>query len=228
MRKYLNKILRKYNYELIVRSHFIAALNKHYRKTKTLTFVQIGANDGVRFDDLYDFVTHRNSQGLVVEPIKFYFEKLKQNYAAYPSITPVNMAIHSQDKTATIHYVDPSKSSELPEWTEGMGSLNPDHHKKGQIDSAHMISEQVACCSLMELFDTYHINNLDLLQIDVEGYDAEIIKLIDFSVIKPYFIKYESCNLSSSDRMEAEDILRKAGYRLFEEHGDTIAICSTN
>ena len=42
-----------------------------------------------------------------------------------------------------------------------------------------------------DLCDKYEIRHIDFLQIDTEGYDAEIIKSIDFTKIKIDTIKYE-------------------------------------
>ncbi len=42
----------------------------------------------------------------------------------------------------------------------------------------------------------YKIKRIDLLQIDTERYDYDIIKQIDFSLIKPRMICYETHNLT--------------------------------
>jgi hypothetical protein len=66
--------------------------------------------------------------------------------------------------------------------------------------------------------------DLDYLQIDTEGFDYEILKMIDFSIIKPKLIKFESVNLSISDKQSANLLLVCNGYYLFDELGDTVAI----
>ena len=54
--------------------------------------------------------------------------------------------------------------------------------------------------SLDELLIRHHIDDLDLLQIDAEGYDLEIIAMIDFNTTRPRFINYERVLLQESER----------------------------
>lgn len=204
--------------------HFRRILRRHYKATDDFFFVQIGANDGVSFDKLYDFVTTHACKGLVVEPLELYFERLKENYKDFPDIVPVKRAVHRTEKTALLHHVDPKKISQLPAWASGIGSMNPDHHKKSQTPSEHMIAEEVQCVHLMELLAQHHVDHIDLLQIDVEGYDAEVIRMIDFDLIPPHIIKYEHQVLSSADQNELTALLTRQGYRMFTQDFDTIAI----
>lgn len=56
----------------------------------------------------------------------------------------------------------------------------------------------MACTSLIQLVKDHDLFGLDYLQIDTEGFDDEIIKMIDFSIIKPKLIKFELVHLSKS------------------------------
>ena len=134
---------------------------------RVLTFAQIGANDGVRFDGLYEFVTTHNCRGIVVEPLGIYYQKLKENYAVYPDIHSIKIAVHATELQSTMYHVDPEKLGRLPGWSQGIGSLDPNHHKKTDILADCIVTEEVECLHLMELFQIYKISELDLLQIDV-------------------------------------------------------------
>jgi hypothetical protein len=81
--------LKRVGYEIVHRSRLIDLLELRLRDNPDLCFVQIGANDGLRFDSLYAFVTSRRCRGLVVEPLKDYFERLQLNYRDYERIIPV-------------------------------------------------------------------------------------------------------------------------------------------
>jgi transcription antitermination factor NusG len=63
------KINRR-NYKLY---SFKRSLEKTFKTNKEFSFIQVGANDGISFDDLYDFVTKRKSFGVVIEPVKVTF-----------------------------------------------------------------------------------------------------------------------------------------------------------
>ena len=223
MRRPLNRILKKFGYEIVKRSRFYDLLEKMRREREHFTFVQVGANDGVRFDNLYFFVTEKKCRGLVIEPLRDYFERLVVNYQDYLDIKPIRVALHPTLDKCTLHRVDPARAHELPHWAAGIASFLPGHHTLSETPSEYMIQEEVPCIPLMKLLQVENITGLDLLQIDTEGFDAEILKMLDFSVIAPRAIKYEHVGLSREDRQDAEQRLRQQGYKIFHEGGDTIA-----
>ena len=51
----------------------------------------------------------------------------------------------------------------------------------------------------MTLIANNNIEGLDYLQIDTEGYDVEILKMIDFNIIMPKLIRFECSNLKKSE-----------------------------
>ena len=190
-----------------------------------INFIQVGANDGVSFDFLFDFLNTRDSEGVVIEPIKEYFLELKKNYNQNNNIVKINKAIHNSEKKISIYKIDPNAVNKYPDWVRGIASLDQAHHKKLNIESKDIIDEIVEADSFMNVMNQNLKNfDLDYLQIDTEGFDYEILKMIDFSIIKPKLIKFESVNLSISDKQSANLLLVCNGYYLFDELGDTVAI----
>lgn len=225
MRKLINRALKHVGYEVVRRSRLIDLLEQQLRRNPDFCFVQIGANDGLRFDSLYAFVTDHGCRGLVVEPLKDYFERLKLNYRDYERIIPVNLAIHATQRKCMLHRLDPKRLGAVPGWAAGAGSVLPEFNQVAHgIPAEYMIEEEAECVTLMELLRIYDVRSVDLLQIDVEGYDGEIIKMIDFSTIRPAIIKYEHQHLPAAERGEVERILRANGYRLWPEKMDTLAV----
>lgn len=222
MKKSINRILARFGYRITRISKF-ASLRKSVAGTaEDFSFVQIGANDGQRFDSLFEFVTGTRSNGLVVEPLPDFYERLALNYKNYPAVRPVRYALHPTLNSCPIYRVDPKREQELPPWAAGIASFLPDHHVRLGIPSEFIVTEDVPCISLMELLRSEGITQLDLLQIDTEGFDAEIIGMIDFEEIQPRLLKYEHANLSASQQASAAAILRAQGYRMFREGGDTV------
>jgi hypothetical protein len=76
---------------------------------------------------------------------------------------------------------------------------------------------------LMELLETHEMLNAQLLQVDTEGYDGEILKMIDFSRFRPALIKYEHKNIEAAERRTLESALREHDYKTVVEGTDTIA-----
>jgi FkbM family methyltransferase len=188
-------------------------------------FIQVGANDGVSFDILYNVVTERKSRGIVIEPLKDFYERLCDNYKDFPEIKKVNKAVHHTDRIVTMYRVDPARQHELEVWTSGIASFDPNHHKKSNTPNSYIVEERVDAAPLMELVEEfYQIKECDLLQIDVEGFDYQVLKTIDFKKLNPVVIKYEYANLPEDEKKKSKQLLKKYGYYLFKSNDDMIGV----
>lgn len=223
--KISNKLLKLFN---IKRRFYFSSkeiLEKNFPENNNFTFIQIGANDGKSFDFLFDFVVKRKSSGVVLEPVKEYFEELNFNYSGFPNIIKINKAAHPTEKKVVINRINPSAVQKYPDWAKGIASLDQEHHKKTGIDSNDIIEEEVDADTLMNLINAnIGTQKVDYFQVDTEGFDFEVIKMLDFDCLKPDIIKYESINLDKFDNERLILLLKKYNYFLFSEFGDTVAI----
>lgn len=223
---FYNKIINKFIglfKRLLLKFNLKSILEKNFKINKPFVFVQVGANDGVSFDFLYDFVVLRKSSGIVIEPIKEYYDELIENYINFDGIIKVNKAIHPIEKQLSIYKINPTSKSKYPDWVKGIASFNLNHHKNLNINTNDIVTETVDCDTLMNIVN---IDNIDYFQIDTEGFDFEVLKMIDFKIIKPKIIKYEHVSLSLNDKNKAKELLIKHGYFIFSEQNDTIALKS--
>ncbi len=225
LRNFINKIIKPLGFVLEKQSRFEQILNAEYSRDHDFSFVQIGANDGIKFDNLFNFVTNNTCTGIVVEPIQSYFDQLNSNYINYPDVTPIRVAIHKDLDQAIIYKVSDKFLSKVPDWAQGIASFNKDHHLNLGIPTEYIVEEPVNCIPLMDLFKQQNIEKINLLQIDVEGYDAEVIKMINFDTIKPIIIKYEHSS-TTADNDHIHQLLTKNGYKIINEGNDTIAVLS--
>ncbi len=228
--KGLNQFLRPFGYKverLDQISFFEPLLYRRLAKSPNFFFVQVGANDGVSSDPIREFVTRNQVAGLAVEPLKDIYQKLVQNYRDYPKVKPVNLALHRTAEFIEIHRVDPAKGSRLGEWVQGIGSIHPRHHERTGMAEEVMTTETVPCLTLTALLREHGVRHLDLLQIDTEGYDLEIIRMIDFNGIKPSIIRFEHGMpdgiMSAQDFKECAGLLLDQGYYVITEAYDAIA-----
>jgi hypothetical protein len=102
-----------YRLTLIDRISFLEPLLYSLLKANGhVSFVQIGANDGKQSDALYRFIAMNRAKvsGIVVEPVKDYFQELSLNYRRFPTIIPVNVAIHHEEKHMTMYRSTPPSS----------------------------------------------------------------------------------------------------------------------
>ena len=221
LKEWLKSLLFRAGYEVRKLSRFEWLLLRELATGRPFVFVQVGANDGVSFDSLYWFVTTHGATGLVVEPLADMYELLKYNYRSYPRIVPVRAAVHPSRATVTLHRVRPGSWDHLPPWATGIASVDPLWHRISQIPDEEIVTEEVPAVHLMTLLADYGITRLSLLQIDTEGFDVEVVKMIDFGVIRPSIIKYEAVRPGAQD--DAERLLRLQGYRLERCGNDMVA-----
>lgn len=222
------KICNKYGRGIFLKNKILSSqsiLEKNFKVNSNFTFIQVGANDGISFDFLYGFVTKRKSIGVVIEPIKEYYNELKENYLNYSKIVKINKAIHPIEKQISLYKISPNSIDKYPDWVKGIASFDNEHHKRLKIKSEDIIEEIVEADNLMAtIVENYNRKKVDYLQVDTEGFDYEVLKMIDFNVIKPTIIKYEYANLKIEDQKSAVLLLQAEGYYLFNEFGDTIGI----
>ena len=72
---------------------------------------------------------------------------------------------------------------------------------------------KVPCLSFESLCRRHGVGAIDLIHIDTEGYDYEVIKLIDFSAHRPALLLYEHKHLSPADRAACRRLIEaQQGY----------------
>lgn len=200
---------------------------KNFPESKGFSFVQIGGNDGVSFDFLYSEVLKRDSKGLIVEPSPRYFKDLIKNYQDKIKINLVNKAIFRNNKIVELFEANERGLKKLPEWAKGVGSIDKDHLMKNKLTEDDIDVFEVEGITFMDLMRNYpDFLSVDYLQIDTEGYDFEILKLIDFSKFSCDFIRYEKANLSSSDLEKSEKLLKSNGYQIIGDAYDNFCFKS--
>ncbi|CAM4153139.1 FkbM family methyltransferase [Gillisia hiemivivida] len=200
-------------------------LERNFHRKKEFNFIQVGANDGISFDFLYEFVITRKSSGVVIEPVSDYFKELVNNYKDFPDIIKINKAIHSFEKSKKIFKIKNSSRHKYYDWVKGIASFDENHHNKTNISKEDMEEEHVQADTLMNIITDFYSNKkIDYLQVDTEGYDLEILKMLDYTIIKPLIIKYEHSNLDKADINASKKLLIREGYSLFNEGNDTVGI----
>lgn len=195
-----------------------------------LFFIQIGSNDGIVHDPLYRHVLRNHWKGILIEPVKYYFELLKRNYAGSSQLVFENIAISERDGYRDFFRIREGFDF-LPQWTKGLGSFNRDvlmkHRWVIPNIQQYLVQEQVECLSFASLLARHAVEKIDLIMIDTEGYDFEIIKQFDFTGTRPAVIIYEHKHIARRDRLNCERLLKEQNYRLRKHFGNTLAYNST-
>jgi FkbM family methyltransferase len=185
-----------------------------------LTFIQIGAFDGVTKDPLFDYIGKYGWRGVLVEPQPGPAEQLRELYGSNERVVIMQAAIDRGADKRTLYVIE---SDTIPVWARGMASFDRQHVEKHSYlipDIKNMIREiEVECISFDDVLESLPDKHVDLLQIDAEGADVEILKEFPFELLKPAIVHWEIKNLTKLQREEGFDRLSKFGYR-FAPSGD--------
>lgn len=216
---------------------FIEFLDGYSKKQPDLFFIQVGSNDGIQHDPLYKFIKRDNWKGIMMEPQKHAFSKLTYAYRK-DNVHLVNKAIAETN--------DPKKLYKIAftnqRWASGISSFLRQHVEDriadGHVDRQckkygitppankedYITFDEVQCINFPTLLDEFDVKKVDLLHIDTEGFDYEVIKLFDFSKMKPGVIAFEHTHLSADDYEACKTLLKKTGYQLQAFNADTVAV----
>lgn len=200
-------------------------LSKNFPESNPFSFIQIGTNDGISFDFLYHFVNKRNTKGIVVEPVKVYFDELCHNYSDNFNIVKINKAIHKELKEASIFKVEDSQVKNYPDWVKGIASFQKSHLEKFKIlREQDIIEVKVKADTLENIIEESEILDFDYLQIDTEGYDYNVFEMFDHKRRKPQVIRAEYINLNKDEKLKFRKKLSVNGYHIFFEGLDIVAV----
>ncbi|MFY9938401.1 MAG: FkbM family methyltransferase [Silvibacterium sp.] len=201
-----------------------------YRRNspRDIFFMQVGANDGKSGDAIYPLVKKHSLRGVLIEPQHDIFDRLKSNYAAFGSseFTFVNAAIGAADGNIPFYRIRPGETRG-PNWLHMIASFDKGvlmKHADRIPDLESMIKvEDIRCVTFETLFKETGVKHVDLLQIDAEGFDAEVVRLFDVPARKPAIIRFEHKHLSGPDYGNCLNMLANQGYYLTICGQDTIA-----
>jgi FkbM family methyltransferase len=181
--------------------------------------LQIGACDGVMDDPIYKWINKYGWQGILVEPQKEEFERLKISYRDIDNLRFENVAIAENSELRPLYKLRDEYIED--NWQRGIASFLP----KRSLEKHDMVTtEMVQCVTFDIILNRNQVKQIDLLQIDVEGYDYELLKLFDFERIRPQLIRYEHRHLSPSDKNSCKKHLTQNGYKILEMEYDTGAV----
>lgn len=184
----------------------------------SLSFIQVGANDGRSGDPLHKYIKKYPWHGILVEPQPDIFFKLCENYAAIKDrLIFENIAI-AEGQTAITMYRSANNQSGLTEDSAYASSVVSANSRvvarQLGVRSRDLEQFMVQCATLDELLAKHRMSTLDILQIDAEGYDYDVLKTLNLSKISPSIIQFEHGHLSPRQITGAVDHLIANSYRV--------------
>jgi FkbM family methyltransferase len=199
---------------LLVREHLAAG--------RPFFFVQVGANDGVLDDPIRELVIRHALPGLLIEPLPDLFEKLQANYLGQPQLRFENAAVLPADGEVTIHRVR-ADAPVHAHW-HGIASFSRSNLLAQGVPAEYIDAQQVRGAPLGDLLARHGVKDVTLLQVDTEGFDAEVIRSAFDAGLRPQLINYEHCWLTPDVRHATKLKLDREGYAFIEAGKDTLAV----
>lgn len=181
-----------------------------------LTFLQIGAYDGVVGDAILELIERYPLRGVLVEPQPSAFARLKKLHGNNDRLMLVNAAIDRKSGRRSF-FVPAEGDAEF-------ASLDRQHLLRHGLHAHEIVEIEVDCLTIDDVLQRAQCDTVDFLQIDAEGYDYEIIKSIDFHRLKPRILRFEYRHFPEQELTECLLMLGRHGYRFLTEKLDLIAI----
>jgi len=163
-------------------------VNSILNKTNGL-FVDVGAHDGVTFNNTLFFERELKWSGINIEPIEEVFNKLVINR---PDSININVAAGQNESY--------EKFLHNKGYTEMLSGLMTGYTNKHLTrlenelsifgGESNIITVQVR--TLKNIFNDYNIKHVDYLTIDVEGSEEDVIRGIDFDNVTIDIIGFEN------------------------------------
>lgn len=203
------------------------------------TIIQIGACDGAINDPIYDAVKNKIKVKTIVliEPQPDLIPILTKNYAFHRDARVINNAIGESGSLILFrlkkdywtifrrNYLKDAPEYRVP---SGFVSQSYDHvvkHVRGNLPEGINLNEaieelKIPSKELAEVLQSEGITRFDVLQVDVEGFDDEVIYRSSIKKYRPSIIHFEHMHLHETNKMKLYEFLKECGY-LINEYSDS-------
>jgi FkbM family methyltransferase len=162
-------------------------IDEFFEKKEGLTFLDIGAHDGVSISNTFFLEKERKWKGICVEAQPSEFQKLKSNR----DCTCVNVAVSDYNGETDFIYVEG--------YANMLSGISDDYNLSHMQRIKNEVSTyggaintiKVPVRTLQSILDEHNTHKIDFCSIDTEGSEFNIIKSIDFdkTEIKVFIIE---------------------------------------
>lgn len=154
-------------------------------------FIEVGANNGIRQSNTLYFERYKNWRGLLIEPIPDLAKECRINR---PKAIIENCALVAFDYLEDhieMQYCNLMSIVKGSFKDPALEDMHIEQGKKFLQSNEDAYTLFVPACKLSNILDKHNISKIDLLSIDVEGYEIEVLRGLDFARHRPRFMLIE-------------------------------------
>jgi len=216
---YLRYLLECFKIDTLSKPYGIENLDHHKKLLKYFSyqdgfFIEIGGFDGYFHSPTYYLEKFLKWKGVLVEPDPFHFKKCKYNRKKTTVMNSACVSFQYPEKTVTISCLSHSThikgtADNKNGWIEKMQEQIPTERREATVPA------QTLTAILHEHFKENSKRTIDLFVLDVEEYELEVLKGLDFSQYAPSFLLVESH--TNARQQQVESFLSPKGYQMIEK-----------
>jgi FkbM family methyltransferase len=210
-------------------------VNRSKSAAGEVAFVNIGACDGLSFDDITPAIRHmQHLKALLVEPIPYNIERLRRNFPDTDKFIIEECAV-ADDRSLidmTTFLPEALADGKLPIEFMGASSAVQSNIMGGQNSwgvpdpnftkfEPYLTTISVRAMSLQAVLDKHGFTRIDVIVIDTEGADWIVLRQLDLERYRPLLIKIEIGCLAPEEIGSAIIAMKRRGYRV-ELSGDDL------
>ena len=236
----IKKILSKYGFnrgKINIVKYEIMYLLLFGLQSNNTKIIQIGANDGNDLLNKFNNDFKDKISYIGIEPQRTPFEEIKKTYQGFKNFSLIQGCVGKKGKFEFYYlnsnYKEYCKKKNL-KFNDGTSSLVKENLSrrliKNNLNPEKYISKfNLNVFPLEELLKNNNIEldnfkDIDLLQIDAEGYDDEVIYNSNIDFFKPKYINFEYKNLTKEKLESLIKFLNENSYEcLIYQHNDCLA-----
>jgi FkbM family methyltransferase len=182
-------------------------------------FIEVGANDGFSQSNTYYFERMKDWKGILIEPIPALYQRCRRTRKRSAVYQCALVSAQYQQDSITMTYAN---LMSLVQGARKSTSGDQDHVDRGveiqrEVTAPYQVT--VPAQTLTSILDEEGVSSIDLLSVDVEGYEYDVLQGLDLSRYRPRYILveanyYDEINsyltengYSTVDRLSEHDIL---------------------
>ena len=159
--------------------------------------------DGISHDNIFERLKEEtNYKAYFIEPIPYYFNKLKENIKQLDNAVAYNLFISDNEVSVEMAYVKPELIDNNSSFLDGCSSMiengEPLNRYLKELPKEILETISVSSMTFDKFCEWYNINDIYYLQIDTEGCDERILNTINLDKYKVKKLKFENHYISDT------------------------------